>query len=133
MPPQEREQALAPGCTVIGAEPEITDDAWRSLQLGSPQINENIDTICDGLKAWISELTFGIMRDYGLQIERVSDDEVIAAMRLFWERMNLIIEASSATVLAAALSGRLDIRGRRVGLILSGGNVDLDNLPWRRR
>src|SRR5690606_13097035 len=121
-------QAVAPDCRVIGAEPEITDDAWRSLRIGSPQINDNTDTICDGLKAWISELTFSIMRDYELQVERVSDEEVTAAMRLFWERTNLIIEASSATVLAAVLSGRMDIAGRRVGLILTGGNVDLDHL-----
>ncbi|MCB1221528.1 MAG: threonine/serine dehydratase [Planctomycetales bacterium] len=123
-------QAIAPDCRVIAAEPEITDDAWRSLRIGSPQINDNTDTICDGLKAWISELTFGIMRDYELQVERVSDDEITAAMRLFWERTNLIIEASSATVLAAALSGRMDIAGKRVGMILTGGNVDLDRLPW---
>lgn len=123
--------AIAPDCRVVGAEPEITDDAWRALKLGYPQINENTDTICDGLKAWISELTYRIMHEHGLQIERVSDAEVAAAMRLFWERMNLIIEASSATVLAAALSGRMDIAGRRVGMIITGGNVDLDRLPWK--
>ena len=122
--------ALSPRTVVLGSEPEITDDAWRSLKLGSPQINENTDTICDGLRAWISELTFNIMREHNLHIERVSDAESIAAMRLFWERTNTIIEASSATALAALLSGRLDIAGKRIGVILTGGNVDLDRLPW---
>jgi threonine dehydratase len=124
--------ALSPATVVLGSEPEITDDAWRSLKLGSPQINENTDTVCDGLKAWISELTFNIMRDHKLAIERVSDAETIAAMRLYWERTNTIIEASSATAVAALLSGRLDIKGRRIGVILTGGNVDLDRLPWQR-
>ena len=123
--------ALSPRTVVLGSEPEITDDAWRSLKLGSPQINENTDTICDGLKAWISELTFNIMRDHRLQIERVSDAETVAAMRLFWERTNMIIEASSATALAALLSGRLSTHGKRIGVILTGGNVDLDRLPWQ--
>ncbi|MCB1186093.1 pyridoxal-phosphate dependent enzyme [bacterium] len=123
--------ALSPRTVVLGSEPEITDDAWRALKHGFPQVNENTDTVCDGLKAWISELTYRIMRDHKLHIERVSDAETIAAMRLFWERTNTIIEASSATALAALLSGRMDIAGKRIGVILTGGNVDLDRLPWQ--
>jgi len=123
--------ALSPSTVVIGSEPQITDDAWRSLKLGSPQVNEHTDTVCDGLKAWISELTFNIMREHNLHIERVSDAETVAAMRLYWERTKMIIEASSATALAALLSGRFDIAGRRIGVILTGGNVDLDRLPWQ--
>ena len=122
--------AVSPQTKVIGSEPFITDDAWRALKHGYPQINENTDTVCDGLKAWVSELTYQIMKYHDLYIERVSDEEAIAAMKLVWQRMNIIIETSSATAVAALLSGRLDIKGRKVGVIITGGNVDLDKLPW---
>ena len=118
-------QSLQPRIRVVGCEPAGADDAWRSLRSGQIERNVNVETIADGLRASLSERTFAILRERIEQIVLVREDEILDAMRLVWERMKLIIEPSSAVTVAAALFGKFDINGQRVGVILSGGNVDL--------
>ncbi len=88
------------------------------------------DTICDGLRAIIGEINFELLKKYAVTVLPVADSETIAAMRMIFERMKLVVEPSSAIALAAVLKYREHFAGRRVGVILSGGNVDLDALPW---
>lgn len=123
--------ALQPGIRLIGAEPEGADDAKQSLDAGEWVPQEGPDTICDGLLTSLGQLTWPILREHLETIVTVSDELVIEAMRLLWMRAKTVVEPSGATPLAAALSAAclLD-SGARVGLILSGGNVDLDRLPW---
>lgn len=125
-------RALAPGLKVIGAEPEAADDAARGFSAGAlqPQVLP-VRTVADGLTTAMSPLTFGIMRDLVSGVATVSEEAIIEAMRLVWSRMKMLIEPSSAVPLAAMLERRWDPAGARVGLILTGGNVDLDRLPWR--
>ena len=124
--------ALAPTVRIFGAEPAGADDAARSLAAGKliPQTDPN--TIADGLLTSLGEKTWPVIRDHVEQIITVSDDEIIRAMRLVWERMKIIIEPSAAVAVAAALTERFkDLEDiSRVGIVLSGGNVDLDHLPW---
>jgi threonine dehydratase len=121
---------LAPGCEVVAAEPEGADDAYRSWRSG--QLLPSVDprTIADGLLTSLSDRTFAIVRRWVREIVTVSDADTVAAMRLIWERMKLVVEPSAAVPLGALLAGRVDVSGRRVGIVLSGGNVDLDRLPW---
>ena len=123
--------ALCPEAKLVGAEPAGADDAARSLAAGAliPQLGPN--TICDGLLTSLGDLTWPILRDHLTGIITVDDDQVVAAMRLIWERMKIFIEPSCATVLAVALSEAFnEIPGDRVGMILTGGNVDLSRLPF---
>jgi threonine dehydratase len=119
-----------PGITVFGAEPEGADDAFRSLALGRLVGDQVPDTVCDGLRGSLGAINLALMQAQGVQVQRVSDAETLAAMRLVWERLKVLIEPSCATVLAAVLRYPDQYAGRRVGLILSGGNVDLSALPW---
>ena len=88
-------------------------------------------TIADGLLTSLGELTFSILRDHVEQIVTVDETSIVEAMRTVWERMKILIEPSSAVPVAALLMGGLEVQGKRVGVILSGGNVDLDRLPWQ--
>ena len=119
------------GTRVIGVEPSGADDAYRSLQTGiiQPQVTP-IATIADGLLTSLSDLTFDILRRHLERIVTVDDDAIIEAMRLVWERMKIVIEPSAAVPLAALLAGEVEAAGKKVGIIFSGGNVDLANLPW---
>ena len=121
---------LSADTKIIGAEPEGANDAYRSLQSG--MIHPSIDprTIADGLLTSLSERTFGIIKDHVSKIITVDDAEIIAAMRLIWERMKLIVEPSAAVALAAVFNSPEDFREKQVGLILTGGNVDFDRLPF---
>ncbi len=123
-------RALAPGAQVIAAEPAGADDAARSLAAGRILPSENPRTVCDGLLTSLGEKTFAVIREQVAAIWTVDDPAVIAAMRLIWERMKIIVEPSSAICLAALLQHPDEVRGKRVGVILSGGNVDLERLPW---
>lgn len=117
---------------VLGAEPAGADDARRSLEAGKIVPLERPRSIADGLLTTVGEITFPILRA-GLEgIVTVEDDEIVAAMRLIWERMKLVVEPSAAVPLAALLKGERKTRGLRIGVILSGGNVDLGHLPWNR-
>lgn len=121
---------LKPDLTVIGAEPLEADDAFRSLQAGKIIPVEKPDTIADGLRTSLGELTFPIIKKHVAAIMTATEPAIIEAMRMIWERMKIIVEPSAAVTLAVLLSRRDEIKGFRMGLILSGGNADLDNLPW---
>ena len=118
------------GTRVVAAEPEAADDAHRSLQAGTILSANNPDTVADGLRTSLGELTFAIIRSHVAQIVTVSEDAIVAAMQYVWERMKIVIEPSSAVPIAALFDGGLDLAGQRVGVILTGGNVDLMRLPW---
>ncbi len=120
------------GIEVHGAEPAAADDAYRSFIAGERQALAGTTTIADGLRASLGERPFEVMRLQVRGITTVSEDEIIAAMRLVWEVMKIVIEPSCAVPVAAMLSGRMPLAGKRVGVILTGGNVDLDALPWMR-
>ena len=121
---------LQPGLAVYAAEPEGAADAYESMRRGERVTDVVAHTICDGLRANIGAINFDLMREHAITVLPVSDEETVAAMRLIWERMKIIVEPSSATVLAAVLRHNALFAGKRVGLILTGGNVDLDRLPW---
>ncbi|WP_430392150.1 pyridoxal-phosphate dependent enzyme [Dyella sp. 20L07] len=121
---------VAPQLAVHGAEPMGADDAARSLAAGQRVGPFVPDTICDGLRTLIGETNFDALRMHRVEVTTVSDEEVIAAMKLLWNELKIVVESSSATVLAAVLKRPDRFKGQRVGLILTGGNVDLDALPW---
>lgn len=121
----------SPRTRVIAAEPERADDAYRSLQAGRIIPLEHTDTVADGLRTSLGDLTFPIIQQHVAAIVRVTEDAIISTTRLVWERMKLIVEPSGVLPLAALLSHAIDLRGQRIGIIFSGGNVDLDHLPWR--
>ena len=122
--------ALLPNARLYAAEPEGAADAYESMRRGE-RVRELVpDTICDGLRAIIGPINFDLLRKYAVTVLLVADRDTIAAMRLIFERMKLVVEPSSAIALAAVLKHREHFAGRRVGVILSGGNVDLDALPW---
>lgn len=122
---------LSKNTKVIAAEPTMADDAFRSFKEGKFIPSENPKTIADGLLTSLGSLTYPIIMEYVDDIVTVSEAGIIKAMRLVWERMKIIIEPSSAVPLAAILEEKLDVKGKSVAIILSGGNVDLDRLPWR--
>jgi threonine dehydratase len=115
---------------VIAAEPMGADDAYRSLRSGKLIGSENPKTIADGLLTSLGDKTFPIVTAYLDDIVTVSEQGIIQAMRCIWERMKIVVEPSAAVPLGALLTGQLNAAGRRVGIILSGGNVDLNKLPW---
>jgi threonine dehydratase len=123
-------KGLLPAARVIAAEPGRADDAWRSMQAGHIIPAEHPDTVADGLRTSLGDKTFPIIRRDVSQIVRVSEDAIISTTRLVWERMKIVVEPSGVLPLAALLSHALDLPGKRVGIIFSGGNVDLDHLPW---
>lgn len=123
-------RALSPNTKIIAAEPKNADDAWRSFKSGKLVPSINPDTIADGLLTSLSPLTFKIIREKVDDIITVREDTIIRAMRMIWERMKIIIEPSSAVTLAIVIENPDQFKGKRVGLILTGGNVDLENLPF---
>ena len=123
----------APGTTIYAAEPEQADDAARSLRAGRIIADDAPETVADGLRAPLKELTWHFVSRHVADILTVSEREIVDAMGLVWERMKIVIEPSSAVPVAAILKNRDIFAGRRVGVILTGGNVDLDGLPWARR
>ena len=125
--PRSPPPSCAPGCRVIGAEPTGADDAYRSLQAGRILPSVDPRTIADGLHTSLGELTFPVIRERVESIVTVSEQAIVAAMRLVWERMKIIIEPSSAVPVAALLEKRDQVGGKKIGVILSGGNVDLAN------
>lgn len=123
-------KAMLPDVRVIAAEPAGADDAFRSFQSKTLQPSVNPKTIADGLLTSLGSLTFPIIQNEVDQIVTVSEESIIAAMCMIWERMKIIIEPSSAVPLAAILENKVDVKGKKVGIILSGGNVDLGRLPF---
>ncbi len=123
-------KALLPKAKVIAAEPAGADDAFRSFYSRTLHPSINPKTIADGLLTSLGSLTFPIILNEVDQIVTVSEENIVAAMRLIWERMKIIIEPSSAVPLAAILENKLVVANKKVGIILSGGNVDLGKLPF---
>jgi threonine dehydratase len=119
-------RALAPACRVVGVEPEFADDATRSFKTGTLHTVSNPPTIADGARTpSLGTLTFPLVRQNVDDMVTVSDDDLVRAMRFVWERMKLVVEPTGVLGLAAALGRKMDVAGKRVGVILSGGNVDL--------
>tara|TARA_B100000131_G_scaffold230369_1_gene222143 strand:+ start:1767 stop:2705 length:939 start_codon:yes stop_codon:yes gene_type:complete len=116
--------------TVYGAEPEEADDAYQSLKLGRIVPNKTINTICDGLRAQIGSKTFPVIQNLVDDIIPIAEEDIINALRMIWERLKIIVEPSCSIALALIIKNKQLFKGRNVGLIMSGGNLDLDNLPW---
>ena len=115
---------------VYGAEPKGADDAYRSLKKGEIIPMENPNTIADGLRTSLGEIGFEIMKEHLEDIFTVSESEIISAMKWVWQKMKIIIEPSSAVPLAGLIKNHNQFKGKSVGIIISGGNVDLGNLPF---
>jgi len=112
-------------CKVLGAEPKNVDDAYRSLISGKIEINENTDTIADGLRTHLGNVNFPIIQQFVDSIITVEEPEIKDAMRFIYERMKIVVEPSSAVALAAVIKSKARLKDKKVGIILSGGNVDL--------
>ena len=119
---------LLPNVRVIGCEPAGADDAYRSLKSGTRVTELAPDTLADGLRTVLGEIDFSIIKSEIFDIVRVADEATLAAMRFIWERMKIVIEPSSAVAVAPLLDGSLGASGLRIGVILSGGNVNLDRV-----
>ena len=121
-------------CSTIGGEPFEADDAYRSLLSGKIEDNETVNTIADGLKTTLGDKNFPIIKKLVSKIVRVQEEEIVEAMRLVWERMKIIIEPSSAVTVAAVIRESEEnpslLKGKKIGIIISGGNVDLAKLPF---
>jgi threonine dehydratase len=126
-------KALKPSIAVYGGEPRGADDGARSFASGVLVTAQTPNTICDGLLTTLAASTFGYIRSNVDGIGVASEDNVIRAMRLIWNHAKIICEPSCCPPLGAILEGTLDVTGKRVGIILTGGNVDLDKLPWVAR
>ena len=118
---------FSPKTSVIAGEPEGADDTYRSLQSGKIELSQS-NSIADGLLTSLGDKTFPIIREQVKEVITVSDTEIISAMRFIWERMKIIIEPSCAVPFAAVLKKKEQFKGKRVGIILSGGNVDLEKM-----
>ncbi len=123
-------KTMCPSIKVYGAEPKEADDAYRSLKNGSIVANKTIDTICDGLRAQIGTKTFPVIQELVDEIITIDEQEVVESLRMVWERLKIIVEPSCSITLALVLKRKALFEGQNVGLILSGGNVDLNELPW---
>ena len=126
-------KGLFPAVKVIGVEPQNADDAYRSLKVGRILPMEDPDTIADGLRSSLGSNTFRIIRESVDEIVTVSEGEIVDAMQFLWERMKLVVEPSGAVSLAGVLSGQVDLGSERVGIIISGGNVDVTDFFIRLR
>ncbi|MBM2293578.1 pyridoxal-phosphate dependent enzyme [Sulfitobacter pseudonitzschiae] len=121
---------LAPEVQIIAAEPEQADDAARSFRAGHIIADDAPDTIADGLKVPLKDLTWHFVSNHVSDVLTASEDQIVDAMKLTWKRMKVVMEASSAVPLATILANKDRFAGKRVGIIITGGNVDLDALPW---
>lgn len=121
---------FAPNGKVYAGEPVQVDDAYRSFKSGKIESNESTDTIADGLKTMLGDKNFPLIKEHVKDIFLVEEHEIISAMKLIWSRMKIIVEPSSAVALAAVLKNKELFRGLKVGIIISGGNVDLEKLPF---
>lgn len=121
---------LAPDVRIYAAEPEQADDAARSFRAGHIIADDAPQTVADGLKVPLKDLTWHFVRNHVTDILTASEDEIVEAMKLIWKRMKIVMEPSSAVPLATILKNPDVFAGKRVGVIITGGNVDLDRLPW---
>lgn len=123
-------QSFGKNCKVVGGEPFEVDDAYRSLISGKIESNQSTNTIADGLKTQLGDKNFPIIKEGIDRIIRVSEKEIMDSMRLIWERLKIVCEASCAVPLAALLKEKETFKGKDIGIIISGGNVDLTKLPF---
>src|SRR6058998_579303 len=123
-------KSMQPNIKVIAVEPANADDAAQSFRAGRRLVTEKKFTIADGLRTNVGERTFPIIRRYVDDIVTVSEQAIVSAMRTIWETMKIVIEPSAAVPYAAVIENKIAIEGKRVGIILTGGNLDLDALPW---
>ena len=123
---------LAPQIRIYAAEPQNADDAYRSFKAGHIIADDAPDTIADGLKVPLKDLTWHFVSTHVTDILTASEHEIVAAMKIMWKRMKIVIEPSSAVPLAVILKNKDIFAGQRVGVVITGGNVDLDLLPWQR-
>jgi len=121
---------MAPEVEIIASEPEQADDAYRSFKAGHIIADDAPHTIADGLKVPLKELTWHFVSNYVTDIQTASEQEIIDAMKLTWQRMKIVMEPSCAVPLATILKNKEKFKGKRVGVIITGGNVDLAKLPW---
>jgi threonine dehydratase len=121
---------IAPGVEIYAAEPEQADDAYRSFKAGHIIADDAPETVADGLKVPLKDLTWHFVSNHVTDILTASEQEIIDAMKLTWKRMKIVMEASCSVPLATILKNPETFRGKRVGVIITGGNVDLDTLPW---
>jgi len=126
-------KTLKPQVRIIGVEPAGADDAYRSFRSGKIEPMLNPQTIADGLRSALGRKPFAEIRRYVDDIVTVSEEAIISGMRQIWEVLKIIVEPSGAVPYAAVLEGRVPTEGRKIGLILSGGNLDLDSYPWLQR
>ncbi|MCL4125393.1 UNVERIFIED_CONTAM: hypothetical protein GTU68_011143 [Idotea baltica] len=117
-------------CEIIGAEPMAVDDAYRSLQTGKIETNKSTNTIADGLRTNLGDINFPILQKHVNQIIRVEEYEIIEALTLIYQRLKIVVEPSSAVALAAIIKNKTEFTNKTIGVILSGGNVDLKALPF---
>jgi len=117
-------------CIVIGGEPMLSDDAYRSLESGKIQTDTSSETIADGLRTHLGNINFPIIQKHVEKIVRVEESEIISALKLIYERLKIIVEPSSAVAVAALLKDKHQFKNKKIGVILSGGNVDLTKLPF---
>lgn len=123
---------IAPDVEIYAAEPEQADDAMRSFKAGHIIADDAPETVADGLKVPLKELTWHFVKNHVTDILTASEDEIVDAMKLIWKRMKIVMEPSSAVPLAVILKNKNRFAGKRVGVIITGGNVDLDKLPWAK-
>jgi len=121
---------LAPHTKIYAAEPEQADDAYRSFKAGHIIADDAPNTVADGLKVPLKELTWHFVQKHVIDILTASEQEIVDAMKLIWKRLKIVMEPSSAVPLATILKNPEIFAGKRVGVIITGGNVDLDKLPW---
>jgi threonine dehydratase len=126
-------RGLLPQARVLGVEPEQADDAWQSFHSGERVLLDAPDTVADGLRSSLGVRNFAIIRGCVDDVVRVSEAAILEAVRRVLERLKILIEPSAAVVMAALIEGRVNVAGRNVGVILSGGNVDLDAAHWLRK
>jgi threonine dehydratase len=126
-------KSLKPSLRIIGVEPAGADDAYRSFQAGHIIPSVDPHTIADGLRSSLGGQPFAEIQRYVDEIVTVSEESIVRSMRMIWEVMKIIIEPSAAVPYAALLEDKLQVAGKRVGIILSGGNLDLDSLPWMKK
>jgi threonine dehydratase len=123
---------LAPEVKIYAAEPEQADDAYRSFKAGHIIADDAPETVADGLKVPLKDLTWHFVSNHVTDIFTASEQEIIDAMKLTWQRMKIVMEPSCAVPLAAILKNKDVFAGKRVGVVITGGNVDLDKLPWMK-
>ena len=117
-------------CSVIGTEPFEVDDAYRSLITGKIETNITTNTIADGLRTQLGDKNFPIILNEVKEIIRITEDEIINSMKLIWQRLKIICEPSCSLPLAGLLKNKDKFKGKKIGIIITGGNIDLDNLPY---